>query len=226
MSIPNFLLENISAVVTTQRKPLLRAICSGRPWSFPLELRVTHPGFYEILGEGVVLLTAPHAGGPTADLLTGEIVEGVALQSGCPGLVGNTSRENMDLNRAQAFDTGFRESIETLTQKNGVRLILDIHGKETRGVEIGTADGETASKETTDVALKCLSRHFQVEVNKKYKGLKHGSIITTHSRKDPQGSYIVEAIQMEFGLRERSTTRNKAISGITEIVDLVNRHYK
>jgi N-formylglutamate amidohydrolase len=186
-------------------------------------LRVTHQGFYEILGEGVVLLTAPHAGGPTADLLTGEIVEGVAVQSGCPGLVGNTSRENMDLNRAQAFDTGFRESIETLTQKNGLRLILDIHGKETRGVEIGTADGKTASKETTDVAVRCLSRYFQVEVNKKYKGLRHGSIITTHHRKDPQGSYLVEAIQMEFGLKERSTSRSKTVNGLAEIVNLVNR---
>ena len=191
-----------------------------------MELRVTHQGFYEILGEGVVLLTAPHAAGPAADLLTGEIVEGVALHSGCPGLVGNTSRQNMDLNRAQAFDTGFRESIETLTQKNGVRVILDIHGKETRGVEIGTADGETASKETTAVAVKCLSRYFQVEVNKKYKGLKHGSIVTTHYRKDNQGSYLVEAIQMEFGLKERSTSRNRTISGITEIVNLVNRQYK
>jgi len=188
-----------------------------------LELRVTHQGFYEILGQGVVLLTAPHAAGPTADLLTGEIVEGVALQSGCPGLVGNISRQNMDLNRAQAFDTGFRESIDTLTQKNGVRLILDIHGKETRGVEIGTADGKTASKETTEIVVKGLSRHFHVDVNKKYKGLKHGSIITTHSRKDPQGSFLVEAIQMEFGLNERSKSRNKTVSGIAEIVNLVNR---
>ncbi len=95
--------------------------------------------------------------------------------------------------------------------------------KETRGVEIGTADGETASKKTTDAAVKCLSRYFPVEVNKKYKGLKHGSIITTHYRKDPQGSYLVEAIQMEFGLKERSTSRSKTIDGITEIVNLVNR---
>ena len=186
-------------------------------------MRVTHQGFYEILGEGVVLLTAPHAAGPTADLLTGDIVEGVAQQSGCPGLVGNISRERMDLNRAQAFDSGFRESIESLSQKNGIRLILDIHGKNSTGVEVGTAVGETASKETIEIVLRCLSKYFQVEVDRKYKGLKHGSIITTHSRKDPQGNYSTEAVQLEFGLKERSIFRAKTVNGISEIVRTVNQ---
>jgi hypothetical protein len=186
-------------------------------------LRIAHQGFYEILGEGQVLLTAPHAGGPAADMFTGDIVEGVALRSGCHALVGNTSREKLDLNRAQAFDTGFRESIETLTGKDGIRFILDVHGKEGAGVEVGTAVGEAASGETTDLVAGCLSKYFHVEVNTKYKGLKHGSIITTHSRKDPLGRYLVEAVQLEFGLKERSVLRDKAVNAVIEIVNQVNQ---
>jgi len=187
---------------------------------------VTHQGFYEILGEGVVLLTAPYAAGPIADLLTGEIVEGVSQQSGCPGLVGNISRERLDLNRAQAFDSGFRESIESLTQKNGVRLILDIHGKESSGVEVGTAVGETASKDTVELVVECLSKYFQVVVDRKFKGLKHGSIITTHSKKDSNGNYSTEAVQLEFGLKERSSFRKKTVDAISEIVATVNQTRK
>jgi len=181
-----------------------------------------HQGYFEILGEGNVLLTAPHAGGPVADILTGEIVEQVALQANCHALVGNTSRAKIDLNRTQAFETDFRESIERFIEKNGIRLIIDVHGKEKTGVEVGTALGQTASEITTNLVTSCLSEHFQVEVNKKYKGLKHGSIITTHSRKDSSGRYMTEAVQLEFGLKERHLSRDKAVSAIAEIVRLVN----
>ncbi len=185
-------------------------------------LRLAHKGFYEILGDGRVLLTAPHAGGPVADLMTGEIVEGVALNSSCPALVGTTSREKMDLNRAQAFETDFRESIDRLVDTNGIRLIIDVHGKEETGVEVGTASGETASKMTTDLIEGCLSKHFRVDVDKKYMGLKHGSIITTHSRRDSQGIHLTEAVQLEFGFRERTLSRDKAVGAIAEIVTLIN----
>jgi hypothetical protein len=189
-----------------------------------MPLRIMHRGYYEIPGEGFVLLTAPHAGGPAADLLTGEITEAATLRAKCHALIGNTSRNTMDLNRTQAFETGFRQSIKGLVENDGIRLILDVHGKEDAGVDIGTANGETASNLTTNLVRASLAKNFAVvELNKEYAGLKHGSIITTHAKKDSQGHFLVEAVQLEFGFKERHFQKDKAVDSIVEIANLAKK---
>ena len=189
-----------------------------------MPLRIMHEGYYEISGDGYVLLTAPHAGGPVADLLTGEIVEAATLRAKCPALIGNTSRETIDLNRAQAIQTGFREGIKDLVENQGIKLILDIHGKESEGVEVGTVHGETASIPTTTLVRTSLAKNFAVvELNKNYVGLKHGSIVTFHAKKDSQGHFLVEAVQLEFGFKERHFQMEKAVDSIVEIIDLANK---
>lgn len=189
-----------------------------------MPLKVMHRGFFEVMGEGYVLLTAPHAAGPVADLLTGEIVEEAAGRSKCHAIIGNTSREKLDLNRAQAWETEFRESINQLVEDHRIRLIIDVHGKQHAGVEVGTAEGTTASAATTEIVRRSLAKYFATEVNKKYKGLKHGSIVTSHVRRDQSG-FLTEAVQIELGLRERYSLRNRAVDGIVEIASIVNRNF-
>src|SRR5712692_4305986 len=116
-----------------------------------MPLKITRADHVEFMGEGYVLLTAPHAAGPEADLHTGQIVEDAALVSRSCAVIGKVSREYLDLTKIQAARTEFRKSIDTLLANNGIRIIFDIHGKKDPGVDIGTALGETASEETTNL---------------------------------------------------------------------------
>ncbi len=187
-----------------------------------MPLKIMRPDHTELVGRGYVLLTAPHAAGPEADLHTGQIVEDAALVSRCYAMIGKISREFVDLNRVEAARTEFRKSISTLLTDDGIRCILDIHGKKESGVDIGTAEGQTASESTTDLVKTRLSKDFLVKVNEKYMGLKPGSIITTYGKKDASGAFPVEAVQIEFGHKERNDQREKVVTDIAELVSLVN----
>src|SRR5713101_4534182 len=171
---------------------------------------------------GYVLLTAPHAAGPDADLHTGQIVEDAALTARSYALIGKVSRDYIDLNRIQAARTEFRESINTLIDEGGIRCILDIHGKKEPGVDIGTALGKTCTEGTTNLVRKILSKDFSVTVNQKFMGLKPGSIVTTYEKTSQDGQFLVEAVQIEFGNEERNLERDKVVTNIAELVALLN----
>ncbi len=190
-----------------------------------MPLKIIRPDHVEFVGEGYVLLTAPHSASSQADLHTGMIVEDAALVSRSCAAIGKISREYMDMNRIQAARTEFRKSIDTLLADNGIRLVLDIHGKKEPGVEIGTALGETASEETTNLVREWLARDFAVKVNDKYQGIKPGSIITTYGKRNGDGSFASEALQVEFGHEERHNKRDKVVGSIAELVALVNRKF-
>ncbi len=187
-----------------------------------MPFKIIRPDHTELLGTGYVLLTAPHAAGPEADLHTGQIVEDAALVSRAYAVIGKISREYIDLNRVQAARTEFRKSIDTLLEDNGIRCILDIHGKKEPGVEIGTAQGKTCSQSTADLLRDHLSRNFAVRMNQEYMGEKPGSIVTTYGKTDSSGKFVVEAVQIEFGHEERKSEREKVISDIAELVGLIN----
>ncbi len=187
-----------------------------------LPIKIIRPDHVEIIGRGYVLLTAPHAAGPEADLHTGQIVEDAALVSRCYAVIGKVSREYIDLNRVQAARTEFRKSIDALLEDNGIRCILDIHGKKEPGVDIGTAEGKTCSEPTTDLVRDRLSRDFAVGVNEKFMGEKPGSIVTTYGKRDSSGGFPVEAVQIEFGHEERHSEKEKVIKDIAELVALIN----
>src|SRR2546425_10991656 len=169
-----------------------------------MPLKIIRPDHVEFVGEGYVLLTAPHAAGPQADIHTGQIVEDAALVSRSCALIGKISREYVDLTRAQAAQSEFRSSIDTLLADNGIRVVLDIHGKKDPGVDIGTALGETASEETTNLVREWLSRDFTVNVDEKYSGVEPGSLVATYGKRNGDGSFAVEVLQIVFGHEERT----------------------
>jgi N-formylglutamate amidohydrolase len=185
-------------------------------------IKIIRPDHIELVGMGYVLLTAPHAAGPDADLHTGQIVEDAALTSRSYALIGKVSRDYIDLNRIQAARTEFRESINTLIDDNGIRCILDIHGKKEPGVDIGTALGKTCTESTINLVKTVLSKNFSVTVNQKFMGLKPGSIVTTYEKTDQDGQFLVEAVQIEFGHEERNLERDKVVIDIAELVALLN----
>ena len=187
-----------------------------------MPVKIIHPDHVEIVGLGHVLLTAPHTTSPDADLHTGTIVEEAALTSRSYAVIGKVSREFLDLNRIQSAQLEFRRSIEGFIAEDGIRYLLDIHGKEEPGVDIATTAGQTCSDSTTELVKSRLSKDFTVKVNSEYKGDEPGSIVTGYNRKDAEGNFVVETMQVEFGHEERQFQREKVISGISEIADLLN----
>ena len=188
-----------------------------------MPLKIIRPDHVEFVGEGYVLLTAPHAKGSEADLHTGQIVEDAALIARSCAVIGKISRDYVDLNRIQAARIEFRRSIDYLLTDNGIRVVLDIQGKKDSGVDIGTVLGETASEETTNLVREWLSRDFAVKVDEKYRGIEAGSIVTSYGKKSSDGSFTIEALQIEFGREELTYKRDKVVNSIAELVALANR---
>ncbi len=187
-----------------------------------MPIKILRPDHTELVGLGYVLLTAPHTGGPAEDLHTGQIVEDAALASRAFAVIGKVSREYLDLNRIQAARNDFRKSIDTLIDDNGIKCILDIQGKKEAGVDLGTGLGKTCKEETSNLVRLILSKDFNVTEKAKHQGTKTGSIVTTYERKDSQGRFLVEAVQLGFGHEQRTLERDTIVNDIAELVGLIN----
>ena len=187
-----------------------------------MPVKIIHPDHVEIVGLGHVLLTAPHATSGDADIHTGSIVEEAALTSRSYAVIGKVSGEFLDLSRIQSARSEFRKSIEGFLAEDGIRYLLDIRGKKEPGVDIGIAAGQSCSDSTTELVRSRLVKDFTVKVNSEYKGVESGSIVTSYNRKDAKGNFVVETIQVEFGHDERQFQREKVISDISEIADILN----
>ncbi|OLE87092.1 MAG: hypothetical protein AUF79_14750 [Crenarchaeota archaeon 13_1_20CM_2_51_8] len=187
-----------------------------------MPVKIIYPDHVEIVGLGHVLLTAPHTASPDADLHTGTIVEEAALTSRSYAVIGKVSREFLDLNRIQSAQSEFRKSIEGFIAEDGIRYLLDIRGKKEPGVNIGTAAGKTCSDSTTELVKSRLSKDFTVKVNSENMGDEPGIIVTSYNRKDAKDNFVVETIQVEFGHEERQFQREKVISDISEIADILD----
>ena len=116
-----------------------------------MPVKIIHPDHVEIVGLGRVLLTAPHATSPDADLHTGSIVEEAALTSRSYAVIGKVSKEFLDLTKIRSAKSEFRKGIETFIAEDGIRYVLDIHGKKDPGVDIGTALGQMSSDSTMEL---------------------------------------------------------------------------
>jgi hypothetical protein len=187
-----------------------------------MPVKIIHPDHVEILGLGHVLLTAPHAANHEADLHTGSIVEEAALTSRSFAVIGKVRAEFLDLNRVQSARTEFRKSIDGFIAEDGIRYLLNIHGKKAPGVDIGTTAGEACSESTIEVVRSRLVNDFTVRVNNEDEGIEPGSITTSYGGKDAKGDFIVETIQVRFGHEERQFQREKVIRDVSEIADILN----
>jgi len=185
-------------------------------------VKIIHPDHVEIVGLGRVLLTAPHAASPEADLFTGPIVEEAALTSRSFAVIGKVSRDFLDLNRIQSAQSEFRRSVESFIAEDGIRYLLEILGKKEPGVNVGTASGQASSDSATELVRSRLIKDFAVTVNNEFKGPEPGGMVASYSRKNGKGEFVVEAIQIEFGHEERQFQREKVILDVSEIADILN----
>ena len=173
-------------------------------------------GYKEIKGMIPVLLTAPHAQSPNADLYTGEIVHKLSEETGAWGLISTISRNEIDYNRVEGRETPFRKRIDDLIEKGKVKYILDIHGMKERGlgdVELGTKMGTSASPDFISKLKEAFEKEG-IECNIEHIGFTGGDIIEYHSNPP-----FVEAVQIEISRTLREYYREK-------IVDILSRFIK
>jgi len=187
-----------------------------------MPVKIIRPDHVEIIGLGHVLLTAPHTASPDADLHTGSIVEEAALTSRSYAVIGRVSRELLDPNRIQFAQSEFRKGVETFIAEDGIRYILNIRGKIEPGVDIRTTVGQMSSTSATELVRARLIKDFTVRVTNESKELKTVDVVPSYNSNDAKGDLIVETVEIEFGENERKFQREKVISDLSEIADLLN----
>ncbi len=183
-------------------------------------------------GKALVLITVPHATTPGGEVLVEYISTEIAKQLNAHLIIGRISRTILDLNRSIARSSPFRRKIRELIEKNGIVLILDIHGfssklwKTEMDVEIGTSNLNTAKSEVRDKIEKALKENgITVSVDSYFKGSSiPGNIINSYGN-----AKTVNALQIEINRKIRSFQSEKletAINGIIKASQNILSNYK
>ncbi len=186
-----------------------------------MPVKIIHPDHVEIVGIGRVLLAVPHSAIPEESGI-GSIIEESALTSRAYAVIGKVNREFLDPARIGTARLELRKTIDSYIAEDGIKYVLDIHGKQESGVEVWAGEGQTCSAPTLEIAKARLAENFVVKIND---GLLKGDpeqLLTSLPRKDPGGRFEVETVQFDIGLEERQFQREKIISRLSEIADLLN----
>lgn len=171
-------------------------------------------------GKIPMLISVPHATPPGGEVMVDYISKKIAKRLNAHLIIGKISRTILDLNRKKAHSSPFRRKIRDLIDKNGLVLILDIHGfskkikKTEMDVEIGTANLKTAKSEVRDLMTKALKENdIVVSVDSHFKGIHSpGNIINSYGNAN-----TLNALQIEMHKKIRnfkSVKLNKVINGL------------
>jgi len=184
-----------------------------------MPIKIVRPNHFELLGEGYVLLTAPHAAGPEAEFYTGKIVEDAALTSRCYAVAGSVSPEYQDPNRIQTARAELRSSVEAMLEENGINCLLDIRGKKDAGVEIGRSDRTMVSSTIIELVKAGLSKRFIVALAPQSGGPQPQDALKLYSGGEP----LFEALSLSFGQTEIQLKRELVVNSLVELVALLNQ---
>jgi hypothetical protein len=187
-----------------------------------MPVKIVHPNHVEIVGLGRVLITAPHASTANSDLHTGSIVEEAALTSRSFAAIGKVNRDFMDPDRLQSAESELRKGIENFKAEDGIRYHLDIHGKMEPGVTIRTPLGSVCSDSTMELVKLRLAKDFSLTVSSDTTTQRSTSPLSSPNPEGAKDDSTVETVKIEFGPEERQFQREKVISDISEIADILN----
>ncbi len=181
-------------------------------------------GYVEVRGARPILLTAPHAQGPGADVFTGEIAWWVARIAGCHALIATVSRRSRlpgedrpaDYNREWTRDTPFRRRISELIEEHGIRFIVDLHGMESDPirpeVDVGALGGEAARGELVAKVVERLEEcGFDVGFEQEFCG---GDILEYHC-----DGKRVQGLQLELSEELREIDEYRGILAVLVVVN-------
>ena len=187
-----------------------------------MPIKILRPDHTELVGLGYVLLTGLHASGPKTDLHTGLIVEDVALASRAYAVIGKVNSAYSDDDRLNSARADFMKTINEIIDENSIKCVLEIHGRQEPGVEIGTGHGRTCSDDIRDLLSSFLSRTFKVEMDDQPHDPKTGEGQGSYERRDATGALTVQSAQIIVGSEEREMRRDMLVDRLAELVGIIN----
>ena len=185
-----------------------------------MPVKIVHPNHVEIMGFGQILLASPSTAIADADV--GQITEEAALTSRAFAVIGKPIRDPEAPDISNSRDRALRKGIEGFLAEDGIRYILEIGGKIEPGVELAITGGKTCSDSTLALVRLRLEKEFPVNSTEAQGGSPPDGFAASYSRKDEKGVFTVETVRVVFGSEERQFRREKVISVISEIADLLN----
>lgn len=183
-----------------------------------MPVKIVHPNHVEIMGLGQILLASPSSAIADADV--GQIAEEAALTSRAFAVIGKPVQDLTESDSSKSRDQNLRKRIEGFLTEDGIRYILEIGGKIEPGVELMTG-GKTCSDSTLALVRSRLEQEFTVSLTEVGEGRTVG-FAESYSRKDAKGVFSIETVRVVFGGEERQFRKEKVISVISEIADLLN----
>ena len=185
-----------------------------------MPVKIVHPNHVEIMGFGQTLLATPSSAIADTDL--GQITEEAALTSRAFAVIGKPVREPTEADIPGTRIQDLRKGIEGFLTEGGVRYILEIEGKIEPGVELAMTGGKTCSESTLALVRSRLEKEFTVSPIEVRGAGRPDGFAESYSRKDTRGMFTVETVRVVFGGEERQFRKEKVISVISEITDLLN----
>ena len=186
-----------------------------------MPVKIIHTNHVEIIGFGKVLLASPSPSASVADLDMGQITEEAALTSRAYAVIGKPIRTLAEPDVAESQDLDLRKGIEGFLAEDGIRYILEVEGKIEPGVEVVMTGGKTCSDHTLKLVTSRLEKEFSVKLSE-FREAGRDGLAMNYSRRDTKGDFLVETVRVMFGSEERQFRKERVISLISEIADLLN----
>lgn len=189
-------------------------------------------GFIYQAGSINVVLTAPHAQGPSSDLFTGEIAYRVGVRTRAHIFISTLSREKLDLNlpsklaQMSPFRLKLKNLVQSLIKEHNDVLVIDIHGmekKEGPDIYLGTLAGKTARIEVINLIIETFEKEgFEAWLAEYFEPSLIGGDITASI--SDLGKNI-DAVQIEINQIHRDLGSKKIIHALVQVIIQWNKKY-
>jgi len=182
-------------------------------------------GFIYRIGTKNVVITAPHAQGPSSDLFTGEIAYKVGERTGAHVLISTVSRDKLDLNypsdqaRMSPFRSELKNLVQHLVDEYEEVLVVDLHGmdkKDGPDIYLGTLAGTTARIRVINFIIEefeteglevWLAEYFEPS-------LIGGDIISSIGNLGE----TIDAVQIEINQQNRQLGNKKLLHALVQVI--------
>ncbi|MFX0208551.1 MAG: N-formylglutamate amidohydrolase [Candidatus Hodarchaeota archaeon] len=189
-------------------------------------------GFIYLTGSIYVVLTAPHAQGPSSDLFTGEIAYRVGVRTRAHVFISTLSREKLDLNlpsklaQISPFRIELKNLVQKLIKENSNVLVIDLHGMEKiegPDIYLGTLAGKTARIEIINLIIEAFEKEgFEAWLAEYFEPSLIGGDITASISDLGEN---IDAVQIEINQKHRDLGSKKIIHALVQVITQWNKKY-
>ena len=190
-------------------------------------------GYIYLPGSRNVVLTAPHAQGPSSDLFTGEIAYRVGERTGAHVFISTLSREKLDLNnpskraRMSPFRLRLDNLVQILAKEYDKILVVDLHGmdkKEGPDIYLGTLAGTTAKIEVINLLIEEFENEgFEAWLAEFFEPSLNGGDITASMSNLGEN---IDAVQIEINQKHRQLGNKKILRALVRVINQWNKKYR